>query len=127
MARGELACCGNSARPPSDYPPVSRPLGTNPDLEDPQSLPRAVDLQVYFYRDSHEVRISVFAGVTPVGGASVTKRREPMMIANQPSFGGFFSLGAPGIYRLRFEARRPGVAEVASAEFEYRVSPEGRR
>jgi len=65
--------------------------------------------------------------VSLLGGASVTKRLEPMMIANQPSFGGFFSLGAPGIYRLRFEARRPGVAEVASAEFEYRVSPEGRR
>jgi hypothetical protein len=59
--------------------------------------------------------------------ASATKRLEPMAIANQPSFGGFFSLGAPGIYRLRFEARRPGVAEVASAEFEYRLSPEGRR
>jgi hypothetical protein len=74
MARGELACCGNSARPPSDYPPVSRPLGTNPDLEDPQSLPRAVGFQVYFYRDSHEVRISVFAGVAPVVGGSGFRR-----------------------------------------------------
>jgi len=69
----------------------------------------------------------VTATVTLLGGASATKRLEPMAIANQPSFGGFFSLGAPGIYRLRFEARRPGVAEVASAEFEYRLSPEGRR
>lgn len=67
------------------------------------------------------------ATVTLLGGASATKRLEPMAIANQPSFGGFFSLGAPGIYRLRFEARRPGVAEVASAEFEYRLSAEGRR
>lgn len=69
----------------------------------------------------------VIATVTVVGGASVTKRLEPMTIADQPSFGGFFQLGIPGIYRLRFEARRPGAAEAASAEFEYRVSPQGRR
>ena len=69
----------------------------------------------------------VSATVTLLGGATVTKRLEPMAIADQPSFGGFFSLGIPGIYKLRFEARRPGVAEVAAAEFEYRVSPEGRR
>lgn len=69
----------------------------------------------------------VSATVTMLGGASVTKRLEPMAIASQPSFGAFFSMGVPGIYRLRFEARRPGVAGIASAEFEYRVSPEGRR
>ena len=69
----------------------------------------------------------VTATLTLLGGASVTKRLEPMAIAGLPSFGGFFSLGAPGIYKLRFEARRPAAAELASAEFEYRVSPEGRR
>lgn len=69
----------------------------------------------------------VTATVTLLGGASATKRLEPMTIADQPSFGGFFSLGMPGIYKLRFEARRPGIAEVASVEFEYRVSPESRR
>ena len=69
----------------------------------------------------------VTATVTLLGGASVTKRLEPMAIADQPSFGRFFSMGVPGIYRRRFEARRPGTAEVAAAEFEYRVSPEGRR
>ena len=69
----------------------------------------------------------VTATVTLLGGASVTRRLEPMSIANQPSFGGFFSLGAPGVYRLRFEARRPGARQPDSAEFEYRVSPEGRR
>jgi hypothetical protein len=69
----------------------------------------------------------VTATVTLLGGASVTRRLEPMTIADQPSFGGFFSLGMPGIYRLRFEVRRPGIAQRASTEFEYRVSPEGRR
>lgn len=72
-------------------------------------------------------RAEVTATVSLLGGAAVTKRLEPMMIAGQPSFGGFFSLGAPGIYKLRFEARRPGVQDVASADFEHRVSPEGRR
>ena len=69
----------------------------------------------------------VTATVMLLGGAPATKRLEPMAIANQPSFGRFFSLGMPGNYNLRFGARRPGVAEIASAEFEYRVSPEGRR
>ena len=69
----------------------------------------------------------VTATVSLLGGGSVTKRLEPMAIAGQPSFGGFFSLGMPGIYRLRFEARRPAVAQPDSAEFEYRVPPEGRR
>jgi len=62
-----------------------------------------------------------------LGGTSVAKRLEPLVIANQPSFGGFFLLGVPGIYRIRFEVRRPGVAEVPAAEFEHRVLLEDRR
>ena len=69
----------------------------------------------------------VTATVTQLGGASATRRLEPMTIADQPSFGGFSSLGMPGIYKLRFEARRPGIAGAASGEFEYWVSPEARR
>ena len=69
----------------------------------------------------------VTARVTLLGGGSVTKRLELMAIANQPSFGGFFPLDAPGVYRIRFEVRRPGIAEVAAAEFEHRVSLEVRR
>jgi hypothetical protein len=65
--------------------------------------------------------------VTLAGGPSVTRRLEPMTIAGQPGFGAFVSVGAPGIYRLRFDVRRPGHAGVASAQFEHRVSPEGRR
>jgi hypothetical protein len=72
-------------------------------------------------------RAEVTATVSLLGGPSVTKRLEPMTVADQPSFGGFFTLGMPGIYKLRFEARAPGIREAATAEFEYRVSPEGRR
>jgi hypothetical protein len=68
----------------------------------------------------------VTATVSLLGGVAVSKRLEPMTIAGQPSFGGFFVLGMPGTYKLRFEARRPG-APVAPAEFEYRVSHEGRQ
>jgi hypothetical protein len=65
--------------------------------------------------------------VTLAGGPSVTRRLEPMTIAGQPGFGGFVSIGAPGIYKIRFDVRRPGTPGVASAEFEHRVSPESRR
>ena len=65
--------------------------------------------------------------ITLAGGPSVTERLEPMMIAGQPGFGGFVSVGAPGIYRIRFDVRRPGAPSVASADFEHRVSPELRR
>lgn len=65
--------------------------------------------------------------ITLAGGPSVTRRLEPMAIAGQPSFGGFVSVGAPGIYKIRFDVRRPGIAAVASAVFEHRVSPELRR
>ena len=66
--------------------------------------------------------------VTLVGGPAVTRTLEPMTIAGQASFGGFFSFVAPGIYRIRFEALRAAPDGVASAEFEHPVpGPEGRR
>ena len=77
-----------------------------------------------------EKRISeaeVTMHVTLAGGPSVTRRLQPMTIAGQPGFGAFVSVGTPGIYRIRFEVRRPGHAGAASAQFEHRVSPEGRR
>jgi len=49
-----------------------------------------------------------------------------MDIANLPSFGAFVPVGAPGIYKIRFEVKRPGVAGTASAEFEHRI-PAARR
>lgn len=65
--------------------------------------------------------------VTLAGGPSVTRRLEPMTIAGQPGFGGFVSMGAPGIYRIRFEVRRPGQPQPERAEFEHRISPELRK
>ena len=77
-----------------------------------------------FEGDKRIADAEVTVHITLAGGPSTTKRLEPMTIAGQPGFGGFVSVGAPGIYTIRFEARRPGVAGVASAVFEHRVSPE---
>ena len=76
-----------------------------------------------------ERRISVAdvtVHVTLAGGPSVTRKLEPMTIAGQPGFGGFVSMGAPGIYTIRFEVRRPGQP-LEQAEFEHRISPELRK
>jgi hypothetical protein len=81
-------------------------------LFDKQSGERVADAEV-------EVTIGL------LGGASVRKRLQPMAIADQPSYGEFFAMGAPGLYRIRFEAKRPGVAGIAYAEFEHRVATKG--
>ncbi len=70
-----------------------------------------------------EERISqaeVQATLTLMGGSGVTKRLQPMTVADQPSFGGFFSMVPRAVYRIRFEVKRPGRVP-AFAEFEYRV------
>lgn len=64
----------------------------------------------------------VMTHITLVGGASTTKRLEPMNINDMPSFGAFVPIGAPGIYKIRFEVKRAGVEGTASAEFEHRVA-----
>jgi uncharacterized protein involved in high-affinity Fe2+ transport len=60
--------------------------------------------------------------VTLVGGASTTKPLEPMNINDLPSFGAYVPVGAPGIYKIRFDVKRPGVEGTVSAEFEHRVA-----
>jgi hypothetical protein len=61
------------------------------------------------------------------GGSSVTRKLEPMTISGLPGFGAFVSVGVPGIYKIRFDVRRPGVPGVATAAFEHRVRQGGRR
>lgn len=65
--------------------------------------------------------------ITLVGGPSTTKALEPMDIAKLPSFGAFVPVGAPGIYKIRFEVKRPGVAGTENAEFEHRIADPRRR
>jgi hypothetical protein len=88
-----------------------------------KSAPRGSHLVVALFEAQAGKRVAdaeVTAHVTLAGGPSATKRLEPMRIAGQPSFGAYVPIGAPGVYRIRFEAKRPGAAP-ATAEFEHRV------
>lgn len=87
-----------------------------------KSAPRGSHLVLaLFDRSGNRVAdAEVTAHVTLAGGPSVTKGLEPMQISEQASFGAYVPIGAPGIYRIRFEAKRPGAAP-ATAEFEHRV------
>jgi hypothetical protein len=60
--------------------------------------------------------------ITLAGGLSTTKALEPMDLAGLASFGAFVPVGAPGIYKIRFEVKRPGMAGPESAEFEHRIA-----
>lgn len=62
----------------------------------------------------------VRASVTPLGGAVMRKPLEPMTIAGAASFGNYFHMAAPGVYRIRVDVDRPGRPRTI-AEFEYRV------
>lgn len=67
-------------------------------------------------------KAEVMVHITLVGGPSTTKSLQPMDIAKLPGFGAFVPVGAPGIYKIRFEVKRPGVAGTESAEFEHRIA-----
>lgn len=69
----------------------------------------------------------VMVHITLVGGPSTTKALEPMDIAKLPSFGAFVPVGAPGIYKIRFEVKRPGIAGAENAEFEHRIADPRRK
>jgi len=87
-----------------------------------KSAPRGSHLVLALF-DADGNRIAdaeVTAHVALAGGPSVTKRLEAMQVAGQASFGAYVPIGAPGVYRIRFEAKRPGAAP-AAAELEHRV------
>ena len=67
-------------------------------------------------------KADVTVHITLVGGASTTTALEPMEIAGKASFGAFVPVGAPGIYKIRFEVKRPGVPGTDKAEFEHRIA-----
>lgn len=64
----------------------------------------------------------VLVHVTDPGGATMTQPLERVDVANLPSFSAYVPVGAPGIYKMRFDVKRPGVESMASAEFEHRVA-----
>jgi hypothetical protein len=64
----------------------------------------------------------VLVQVTPPAGATMTEPLERVDIADQPSFSAYVPIGAPGVYKIRFDVKRPGVEATVSAEFEHRVA-----
>lgn len=79
-------------------------------------------LALFEAKSGHRVAdAEVTLHLTLSGGPGATTKLEPMTIAGQAGYGGFVSMSARGIYRLRFDARRPGVPGSAHAEFEHRV------
>jgi len=67
-------------------------------------------------------KADVMVHITLLGGPSTTRALGPMDIAGKASFGAFVPVGAPGIYKIRFEVKRPGVPGTESAEFEHRIA-----
>jgi hypothetical protein len=61
----------------------------------------------------------VKARVSELGLAGPEKKLEPMAVAGAISYGNYFKMPGAGIYRIQVQIRRPGVAQVIEAEFEY--------
>jgi len=60
----------------------------------------------------------VSARVEEIGLAPITRKLEPMIIANTTSFGNYFLMSSPGPYRIEIEIRRPN-APAAKVTFHY--------
>jgi hypothetical protein len=67
---------------------------------------------------SHIANAEVSARVEGIGLAPITRKLEPMSIANTTSFGNYFSMGSPGPYRIEIEIRCPNAA-AAKVTFQY--------
>lgn len=61
----------------------------------------------------------VKARVSEPGLVGPEKKLTPMVIAGTISYGNYFKMPGAGIYRIQVQIRRPGVAQVIEAEFEY--------
>ena len=72
-------------------------------------------------------KAEVVVHITPAGGASISKALEPMDIGGKAGFGAFVPVGTPGLYKIRFDVQRPGIADTQSAEFEHRIAESRRK
>lgn len=62
---------------------------------------------------------AVTARVAEAGLAPVEKKLRFMTIDKAASFGNYFSMGSPGLYRIDIEIRRPDSTTPAITSFEY--------
>ena len=61
----------------------------------------------------------VTATVIAPDGGSVRRRLEPMVLGGTITYGEYFRMPAPGVYRIRVEVRRSDVPGTVETEFEY--------
>lgn len=61
----------------------------------------------------------VKATVSELALSGTEKTLEPMLIADTISYGNYFIMSGTGIYRIKVQVRRSGVAQAIEAEFEY--------
>lgn len=62
---------------------------------------------------------AVEARVTPLGLAGVTRRLQPMVIADTVTYGNYFTMRGDGPYRIRFSVTRAGAVQPIVLEFSY--------
>lgn len=55
------------------------------------------------------------------GGSGVSKKLEPMVINNTPSYGNYFWMRAKSTYQVTVRIQRPGAARPVEATFEHRT------
>ena len=83
---------------------------------------REVHVVVAVFETANSVRVSdasVTAQVSGLGLAGPVKALEPMEIANTMTYGGFFDLPGPDLYKVKLTIQRPGTAPPVEMELTY--------
>lgn len=61
----------------------------------------------------------VTARVGEIGLSVQEKKLEPMQFAGTATYGNYFTMAAPGPYRVELDIRRSGALQQAKTSFEY--------
>jgi hypothetical protein len=62
---------------------------------------------------------TVTAQVSGLGLSAAKMGLEPMEIANTTTYGAFFDLPGPDLYRIKLSIQRPGSQQTVTVEFRY--------
>lgn len=98
--------------------------------EGPPAGRHAVHLVVALFDARSATRIEnakVVASVGPLGMDGAFRRLEPMQTGGVTSYGGYFHLGTPGLYRIRFVIKRPGWRDPITAHADRRIESDASR
>ncbi len=74
---------------------------------------------VYDAKSGQRIRNAAVAAriIDDRGISNVRKKLEPMLIADSPTFGGYFSMQSAGTYRIEIEIQVPGRTKAVIATF----------